>query len=178
MAAFRPIGDQARWRIVYEKLVATETGGVITYEEIADALELDAKDDRHAIQMAVRRAGREHEEVDKRAIEAVPNVGYRMVEAPEHLRLARGHQKKASTALRNGHSKVVNVDLSGLEPETRHAFEVVARAFALQMDFNRRMDVRQRQLEDNIGSIADRAARSEEEIAELRARLERLERGE
>lgn len=175
MAPFQPAGDRARWRVVYELLRETQTGDVLTYGEIGAALGLDPDGERHALQMAVRRAAKEHEVADRRAIEAVPNVGYRVVEAPEHLRLARGQQKRAGKALERGHSKVVHVDLSGMEPETRHAFEVVARAFSMQMDFNRRFDVRQKRLEESLDAMTERTERTEQEIADLKARLARLE---
>lgn len=172
---FEPIGDRARWRVIYDLLRKTATSEVITYQELADALGLHPDDDRHTIQMAVRRAAREHEEADNRALDVIPNTGYVIVPAPEHLRLARDHHKRASKSLARGHSKVVHVDLSALEPETRHAFEVVARAFALQMEFNKRFDVRQAKLEEAVDAMSQRTERTEEEIAELKARLARLE---
>ena len=125
--------------------------------------------------MAVRRAAQEHEKADKRALDSVKNVGYRIVEAAEHIMLARRHQSKASKSLVRGHSKAVNVDLSGLDTQTREALETVARAFAMQMDFNRRFDVRQKRLESAVAAASVRVDRSEQEIAELRARLDRLE---
>ena len=125
--------------------------------------------------MAVRRAAREHEEADNRAIEPVANTGYRIVEAPEHLRLARSQQKRAGKALERGHSKVANVDLSGLEPGVRSLFEATVRAFSMQMEFNRRFDVRQKRLESTINSMSERTDRTEQEITDLKARLARLE---
>jgi hypothetical protein len=175
MPPFEPVGDRPRWQVVYELLRQTETNDVLTYDTMGAALGLHPDADRHPIQMAMRRAAREHEQVDKRAVEAVPNKGYRVVRPPEHMQLARRQQRRSTRALRSGHSKVVNVDLSGLDPDTRQAFEVVARAFAAQMDFNRRMDVRHRRLEEALTSMDQRHERSEEEIAELRRRLERLE---
>lgn len=171
MSPFQPSGETAQWRLVYEVLQDHEVGDVVTYEALSEVLD-DAP--RHTVQMAARRAGKEYLEVDKRALEAVQNVGYRIVEAGEHLRLAKNDQRKSSRALQRGHSKVVNVDLSSLDDESRKAFEIVAQAFALQMDFNRRMDVRQKRLEQAVGAIAERHDRTESEIAELRARLDRL----
>lgn len=178
MAPFEALGEQARWRTIYDLLTQTETGGILSYRTMSAALNLDPVKDRHVIQMAMRRAAREHENFDKRAVEAVPNVGYRVVLPPEHMRLARQQQARSSRALVAGRSKVVNVDLNGLEPEVRQAFQVVAQAFAMQMDFNRRMDVRQQKLEEAMETIAQRHGRSELEISELRERLARLERRE
>lgn len=175
MTPFEPAGEKARWRMIYDILVKRDIGDVITYEEMAEVLELDAEADRHAIQMAVRRAAKEYESADLRALDSVPNEGYRIVEPTEHMRLARKQQKKSHRALARGHSKVVHVDLSGLDPDARKAFEVVAQAFAMQMDFNRRMDVRQKRLEQTIGTINQKHDRSVEEIEALKERLARLE---
>jgi hypothetical protein len=178
MAPFQPVGDRARWRTVYDLLRKADTGALITYERIGKALGLDPDDDRHVIQMAVRRAAREHEVADKRAIDVIPNSGYMVVPAPENLRLARSQQKKAGKSLARGQSKVVHVDLSGLDPETRAAFEVVARAFSFQMEVVQRLDVRQARLEDTVNAMSQRTVRTEQEIADLKARLARLEEGE
>lgn len=182
MEPFKPVGDRARWKVIYDLLVRTSTGEVLTYETIGEAVGLDASKDRQRIQMAIRRAAREHLTKDKRALDVVPNVGYRVVDAPEHLLLARRYQGKANRALARGHSAVTNVDLTGVGPEVRQAFEVVGAAFAMQMDFNRRFDVRQRRIEKAVSEIANTSSevkrRTEEEIAELRARLERLESGD
>lgn len=171
MSPFQPQGEQARWRIVYAILQDRSVGDTITYEELGALLDVD---DRHTLQMAVRRAGQEYLEIDKRALDAVPNVGYRIVEAGEHLRLAKKDQRRSSRALRRGHSKVVNVDLTLLDEESRRAFEVVAQAFSLQMTFNKRMDVRQKRLEQAVASMAEQHERTASEVAELRARLDRL----
>lgn len=175
MSPFEAKGDRARWRIVYELLRPLDVGDVITYRTLADALDLHHEADRHAIQMAMRRAAREFETQDQHAVESVPNQGYRVVDVPEHLILAKKQQKRAGRALERGHSKVVNVDLSSVEPEVRSAFQVVAQAFAMQMDMNRRLEGRQSKVEAAVAEIAGRSDRSEAEVAALRARLERLE---
>lgn len=174
-APFEPVGDLARWRTVYDMLKPLVVDDVLTYEALAQALGLNADHDRPVMQAAVRRAARTFEQADKHALVAVPNVGYRVVRADEHVVLARGQQRRASRALERGHSKVVNVDLRGLSPEVRALTEATARAFSLQMDFNRRFDVRQQRLEGVVAEVSERTDRSEAEIAELKARLARLE---
>lgn len=178
MTPFVPRGDRARWRILYDILLAKAIDAVITYKEMGEALDLDPEADRHPIQMALRRAAKEYERENLRALEAVPNEGYRIVEPHEHLRLAHGQQERSKRALVAGRSKVVNVDLSGLDPEARKAFDVTAQAFSLLLDYSRRLDVRQRRLEDAVAGMAERHDRSDAEIAELKARLARLEGGE
>lgn len=175
MTPFEPAGEKARWRMIYDILVKRNIGDTVTYEEMAEVLALDAEADRHAIQMAVRRAAKQYESDDLRALDSVPNEGYRIVEPTEHMRLAQKQQKKSHKALQRGHSKVVHVDLSGLDPATRKTFEVVAQAFAMQMDLNRRVDIRQKRLEEAVASVNEKHDRSAEEIEELKARLARLE---
>lgn len=181
MSPFEPIGDQARWRLAYDVLREAETDSVVTYDELGEALGLHPKRQRHAIQMAMRRAAQELETHDKRAVDAVPNKGYRIMPATANLMLARRHQRKAGKSLARGKSKAVNVDMSQIEdPTTRRALELTAQAFALQMDFNRRFAVKQERLEKAVREItetqeADRQ-RSEDEVARLRERIERLER--
>jgi hypothetical protein len=176
-AAFQPVGAVARWVTVYQLLVATPVGGTLTYSAAAHALGVDPDTDRRIVQAAARRAARELETVDRHAVEAVPNTGYRVVQAVEHLRLAKRQQRSSSRALARGRSKVVNVDLDALDPQVRHGFEVVAALFAAQLDFNRRTDIRQTRLEDALRKINQRTDRTGDEVAELRARLERLENG-
>lgn len=175
-APFEPAGEIARWRSVYDMLKPLAVDDVLTYEDVADVLGLDAEKDRSLMQSTIRRAARTYETVDKHALVAVPNVGYRVVRADEHVVLARGQQRRASRSLQRGHSKVVNVDLRGLSPEVRQLTEATARAFSLQMDFNRRFDVRQQRLESVVSEVSERTERSEAEIGELKARLARLER--
>lgn len=175
MSPFKPAGDRARWRMVYDVLCAASIGDLITYEQLGEATGLDPVTERQKIQMAVRRAADEYLDTDKRALDVVIDEGYRVANASGHLVLARRHQSRATKQLQRGHDKASKVDLSGVEPETRHALEVVAQAFALQMDYNRRLDVRQQRLEDALTDVTERSERTEAEVAELRARLERLE---
>lgn len=179
MRAFQPAGERARWRVLYDLLTPLEIGDLLSYEDMATALDLDPVKNRMTIQLAMRRAARELETVDKHSVDVVVNEGYRIVAPNEQVGLARRHQKKASKSLQRGRSKVVNVDFNLIDPETRKAFEVMAGAFAAQIDFNRRMDVRQANLEKAVDAVTrqteQQSQRTVEELEELRARLRRLE---
>jgi polyhydroxyalkanoate synthesis regulator phasin len=181
-APFEPVGKQARWRVIYELLKAKPVNGLLSYDEMGDALGLHPERDRNVIQQAMHRAAKEHEQVDKRAVDAVSGKGYRVVEVPEHIGLARRHQKRAGRSLVRGHSKAVNVDLNGVDPQVRAALETIGKAFVMQMDFNKRFEAKQGRLEETIRDIADTQAedrkRTADEVAELRERLARLEAGQ
>lgn len=169
---FAPLGNRARWRMVYDLLKKKNIGDVLSYTEIGLALELNPVEDRHAIQMAARRAAKEYEEEDQRAVEVEVGVGYRVVQPEHHLVLARQHNRKAGRAIKRGLSKVTNVDLSGMDPQMRGAFDVMARAFMQQVDINRRVN---RRVTDVEALVTETRERTAEQYQELAARLERLE---
>jgi hypothetical protein len=174
VSRFEALGREARWRAVYALLKPLKVGDILTYECMAEAIELDP-DDRNKIRIALHRAAREYEQVDKHAVESVPNVGYRVVEAAEHLKLAQRRQKRAGRQLKRGHDHVVHVDFNGMDQEVRKGFEVTAHAFSMLLDYNRRFDVRQKRLEKVMQETGQRTERNEAEIAELKERLARLE---
>lgn len=175
MSNFEPVGERARWLVVYDLLVASEINGIVTYEEMATALGLDPDKDRLTLQGAMRRAAKEHEVLDKRAVTAVPNRGYRVVEPQEHLGLARRQQVRSTRALKRGHSKAVNVDMSKIEPEARKALEMVAGVIALQMDFNRRAEHKLAAHDRAIKSLNEATERTEKERQDILDRLQKLE---
>lgn len=177
MEYFKPAGEKARWKYLYELLLKIDDNGILTYQEMADALGLDVDADLQVIRVALYRAAKEYEEVNKRALEVVPNKGYRVVAPKEHLDLARRQHSRSSRALARGQSKVVNVDMAGMDPQTRHAFEVVAQGFAQQMDFNRRFENRlSRQEQLTAELVQQTASRTDAERDEIKERLARLER--
>src|ERR1044071_7885349 len=53
---FTPIGERARWRVIYELMRGADMGVTITYEDMATPLGLDPVKDRHALEMAARKA--------------------------------------------------------------------------------------------------------------------------
>ena len=177
--SFTPIGEQARWKTIYDLLRKLDVGETLSYEALGEALDLHPKRDRTTISLAMRRATKELEQVDSHTTDNVRGVGYRVVEPAEQLGLAQRHQRKASRALARGRDKAVYVDLNGLPDETRKAFEVVAAAFAAQSDYMKRMDVRQRNLEKALNAVAVRSdehkQETEAEVTDLRDRLARLE---
>lgn len=162
-----------RWRLLYDLFQRTD---LVTYKQAADTLGLDAERDRKAIQKAMARAGEELEQADKRALRPVPNVGYRVAEPNEHIALAREYQAKSQHAIERGVSKVVNVNLNGMDPAARNLTMAVAQVLCRQADMMNRFDLRQQKTEEQMREIIARQNRSEAETAELRERLARLER--
>lgn len=175
MSPFIPAGDRARWRMIYDLLTEAAVGDTVTYEAMGGVLGLDPGKQRHQIQMAVRRAGREYLTVNLRALAPVPNVGYRVVETSRQLELAGQHQVKARRSIGRGREQVTYVDVSGLDEATRQMFETMAWKFQQQDEAIRRLDVRQRRMQRQVEAAASAQEHTQEELAGLRARLEKLE---
>jgi hypothetical protein len=178
MSPFTPQGDQARWRYIYDLLVKAKTGEIVTYEAMGDALSLDPDADRHKIQMAMRRAAREHLKIDLRSVEPVANAGYRVTETERKLELARKHQAKAVRSVRRGRAHVDYADLASVDEATRNLFEAMAWKFAQQDEVIHRLDVRQKRHERQLQATVSAQEETAQQLADLRERLARLESGQ
>jgi hypothetical protein len=180
MSPFQPLDEQARWRTIYELLQDTPVNEVLTYASIGVKLGLHPMKDRHTIQVATRRAAKELLVNEKHALSSVINTGYRVVESHEHVTLARGHQRKSSKALVRAHETATHVEISDLNDNQRQVLTSVVVALGAQMDFNRRLDINQKRLAEAVTNIGKAhqslAARTEDEVSEIKDRLERLER--
>ena len=169
--AFEPIGELARWRMLVPLFLAVERGETVPYEDLAKELDLDPAD-RKPIRAAVRQAGmkllREHD----RSLVAVRGVGYRVARADEHVDLAGRHQRKSRRSLVRARDQVEHVDLSELSEEGRRLAHAVARALTWQQQQIRKLDIRQKNLEDVVESITTRQERTEAETAKRLADLE------
>jgi hypothetical protein len=158
---FNPIGEKARWKLIFVLLQAVATNAILTYDEMTRVLDKGVTRDK--IQNAARRAGQELLLTESRAIEAV---------------LARGHQRKSSRALGRSADLVTHVDLNKVEdPEVRKALVAAAHVIEAQRQFNKNMDIRQRNLEQLVADHQEETGRTAEEVAKLRERLSALERG-
>ena len=121
---FQPKGDFPEWRIIYDQLlIDADFGTVITYEQLDDALGRVFLDNRSPIYRARMHLG----EMRQRWIESVPGVGYRVIEAGEHIHAAQRHKRRAKRQL-GLMVKVAEVtDLSRLTPEELMRFDTQAK---------------------------------------------------
>lgn len=175
MSPFKPAGERARWRIAFELLRMTETGSILTYEKLGEALGLHPRTNRQKIQQAVKTAEKRFLEDDKRAIEPVVNEGYRVVDARGHLVLARTHQLKSTRELDRGHAVATNIDFNGVDPNVRRALEMTAEGLTMLLEHNQRFEAKQAKFEEALASVSVSVERNEAELAELRSRMDKLE---
>ncbi len=161
---FKPIGERARWRVIYELMRGADMGATITYAMMAEPLGLHPVDDRHALQMAARKADLELQKVDRRAATAVRGRGYRIVQPEEILGLGERRNRKAGRQVVLGALVSQAVDLNAVEPETRRALETLARGFAVQQEINRRVQHKQEKQDELISMLMNRVTKLERVI--------------
>lgn len=167
---FQTKGDRAQWQVLYEYLTTMNIGDVVKYDELAGLLPGTPEG---SVKSAFYRAMRECETQDKRTFSNVRGVGYRMVDANEHERLARVHHRKAKRQLRMSMRKARSADRSRLTREERSRIDAIELHLARQIDMTNRLAARVDRVEADL-----KAARREQrtDTAALNARLERVER--
>src|SRR4051812_5680207 len=93
----QPVGEQARWRVLYNKLNELEIGGYLSYEDMGLALDLNHLDprDKSIIYQALRKALDELQDQEHKVFRMLRGHGYQRATATEVLTLAQGHQARA-----------------------------------------------------------------------------------
>lgn len=149
---FRPKGEIPEWMIVYERLQPLEFGDVITYRELGELLRYDDRKERTRIYGPVGRAMREFEKERKRTLEVVRTVGYRVVHAEEHVRLANGHARRARRQVRRGSERVASADRSHLTQEDRRRLDdTAARLDRIEVLMGSKVD--RSEFEERVGRL-------------------------
>lgn len=172
-APFQPAdGNEARWKKVYQRIKGMPVDSVLTYTELG---EMFPGLDRGSLQTVIRRAQKEFLEKDRRTLRNVRGEGYRAAAPDEHVQIARWHQERSVKSLRRGHDAVTHVDYNEMSPEVRALTEATGRALANQLDYIRRMDIRQKRLEEVLTETVDRTDAHEDQLKSLQERLARLE---
>lgn len=148
---------------------------MLTYVQAAEALGLDAEQDRKAIQDAMAGARRKLLAKNGRALRVVPDVGYRLVAPNEHVTLAREKKERGRRQINTGLEVLTGTDLTGLSPEAKEAVLAERNSFSRIVDYIVASERRQRKTEAAVDEIKGQVARTAEETAEVKERLARLE---
>ena len=123
-APFTPKGARPEWRLIYDALLAgAEFDDLISYADLDQTLGRDFRARRAPLYRARVEFGAQR----RRWLEAVPNQGYRVIRAKEHLRVAHGHKQRARAQYRRMMTVSGATDLSHLTPEELEAFDAQSR---------------------------------------------------
>lgn len=161
---FTPKGDRPQWAVVYDRLAGMAVGDIIRDEELLTLLPAASEG---SVRGAFHRAVREIEDRNQRTLDRVRTIGYRVVEAREHERLARGQHKRARRRLDAAIRKTRSADRSKLTREERQRIDAIEIQLGRQHDMIRRLDARVEQTEKRV-------AGTEKDTAALSDRIDRL----
>lgn len=126
-APFKPKAELPEWRLIYDKLlVGADFGDVITIAQLDDALGRPFIDNRTPLYRARQELG----DMRRRWFEPVPGVGYRIIEASEHMHAAQARKQRARRQLRQMVKIGEVTDLSRLTPDQLAAFDSQAKVNA------------------------------------------------
>lgn len=165
---FEPVGDEARWKLIYKHLLSLGVGDVVTYERLSEIVGFDIREDRSPY----RRARDEFLEVNQRALVNERGIGYKVVDAMAHREEARKKTKEADRRIDSAQQLLANANRNEMTAAEIGRVDAMLGALSGVRDMTRRISRRQDRLE-----AALKAARreSKENVAELNERLERLE---
>lgn len=159
MAPFQAVRDDGKpyWRVAYELFRGRPYGDLVTYDQLADALGIDIRTNRHP----VYRADQELRDSDQRALVAVPRQGYRVLHPTENEAVAQGQRRKSHRAMRKSVSIALATNLEMVDPEQAKRLDGFVRwgqAITQSLDYSHR-----------------RHDRTEQAIADLKDRMRRVE---
>lgn len=144
---FAPLDEEPEWRKLYEALLSSaDFGETITYEALDEVLGRPFRENRSPLYRARREMG----DVRKRWLEAVPNIGYRVILADEHIEVANRHRQRAKRQL-GLMVHVANVtDLSALSPAGLERFDQQGQINYFLFSFAMQHEQRLRRMEETL----------------------------
>lgn len=152
MTMFTPIGDKARWRLIYDEISRLAIGDLITHDDLERAA------DTPHWRQAYYRAVRELEQADHRTLDVERGIGYRVIPAAEHERVMFRHQKRSRRQLTTAKRKIASADKTQLDAETARRFD----DYELRMSQAEQMI---RRLHKRVAAVEASSAQSEQRHA-------------
>lgn len=108
---FTPKGEKPEWLMIYDELLDdADSGRIISYAELDTLLGRDFKSNRTPLYRARTELGDRR----KHWLEAVPQIGYRIIDAAEHVRISTSHKRRGRRQLGLAVRVLAATDLSKL----------------------------------------------------------------
>lgn len=166
---FRPKNEIAEWRMVYEAFAALNVGDIIKYEELDEILGRDFRADRNPYYRAVR----ELQVENQRTTAPVRGVGYRIVEAKEHEKLARLHITKGRRQMTKSRRVLESTDKAALDPEARRRIEELQVVVTRHEGLLHQQNLRIKRLEKGLATSSSKGEQTTERLDKLVESLKR-----
>jgi len=165
---FEPKGRVSEATLLYEFYSKLSTGDVVTYEQLDEILGRSFLDSRSPHYTAVNRLQKN----DKKSMDVVRNVGYRVVSASEHERLALHHHAKSRRQLRKSVAKAASANRAELSQEERHRIDSLEGTLRNHASMLKRLDERTIRQNEELKRLRRETS---SDVAHLSDKVERLE---
>lgn len=125
----RPVPE---WKLIWQNLLEqADYGRVVTYPELDRVLGRPFINNRSPIYKARAYMGR----LRRRWLEAMPGIGYRVIDAAEHLRVADDHKARGRRQLHRMQEVTNSTDIERLTPLELSKFDIQTRINATLITF-------------------------------------------
>jgi acetate kinase len=112
---FETKNEKPLWQMAYDEIKDKETGAIITYEELTEYLGQEASKSRFAIYSLMKHMLKEQ----KRTLESVRNIGYRIIEGMKIMLKAENHDEKGEKQVKTAVTLLKNINTVNLTAEER-----------------------------------------------------------
>jgi hypothetical protein len=110
--------EDAQWRIAFEMLAPMKPDDLMPYQALCEAYDTD---DLHKVQRMVMRANQDLLSECGRKVVAVPEIGYRMIRAAEHVTHARRHELASRRQLSRAVEVIESTRVNELTPAQKES---------------------------------------------------------
>ncbi len=124
MIPFRPKGERAEWRLIYDHLVECAIGEVVTADALGEVLGRDF-DHEGSQRRPIYRAIEELQKMHQRTLLAVPGKGYQIVAGGEHIEVVVSHGRRTRLAAGRTARKAATVDRALLDHEQSKRIDAI-----------------------------------------------------
>jgi hypothetical protein len=146
---FRPKGEQAEWRLLYDEFRKHSPGDVITYERLTEILGRDFRLNRTPVQRAMK----ELESADHRTLACERGSGYRIASAGEHEHLVHVHSGRSRRQLGKAVAKARSANRAELTADQARRLDNLEVHLSEHADMLARLDARDRQREADFKAL-------------------------
>ena len=112
---FQPKGEKSQVQIIYEAIEATDYGELITYQRFIELTGFP----KELIRNAAWGVNKKLLKNRKKYMVNERNIGYRIVEPPEQVKIANFRKTRASRQIKKGLTTILNIDISKLTEEEK-----------------------------------------------------------
>lgn len=184
---FQPTREDGRpyWQVIYDNIVermdngTLREGDIVTFEELQGMLDPGVE-----WRQPTLKAGKHLRETKQRSLDSVRGVGYKLIAGMAQVDQAKRTHRKSHRTLVRASQEIATVDHRLLDVDQSARVDQMVKGLAILAAVTKQTAERVAEHEEEIGLLKTakmesnaRLGATEDEVAELRKRLDELEKG-